>query len=95
MYSLETIIKVVWIRAVHLLTPFSLHSKPVVPAVLPSRPSPLSERGEGDLGQSRVGLCHKLLLVALIVLSSVLCKCWGFWEVLRCWNRGGTVLCAM
>ena len=52
MYSLETVIKVVRIRVVHLLTPFSLHSKPVVPAVLPSRPSPLSEWGEGHLGQS-------------------------------------------
>lgn len=72
MYSLETVIKVVRIRVVHLLTPFSLHSKPVVPAVLPSRPSPLSEWGEGHLGQSRVGLCHKLLLMALMVFSLVL-----------------------
>lgn len=93
MYSLETIIEIVWIRAIHLLTPFLLHFKPVVPAILSSRPSPLSEWGERDLGQSRVGLCHKLLLMAVKVLPPVFC--WWFREVLGCWSRGGTVLCAM
>ena len=66
--SLETVIKVVLLGAVDLFIPLSLHSKPVVPAILPASPTPLCEGGERDLCEAGVRLRHELLLVTWLVL---------------------------